>query len=71
MEKDKEKNRYELTISNTGNPFPEEIDIANSDTLGLRLISALTEQLGGTIDLKREPRPVFTVRFPIEDVSPI
>ena len=71
MEKGKEKNRYELTLSNTGNPFPEEIDIAHSDTLGLQLISALTEQLGGAIDLKREPRPVFTIRFPIEDVSPI
>ena len=68
MEKDKENNRYQLTLSNTGNPFPEEIDIANSDTLGLRLVSALTEQLGGTIDLKRVPRPVFTIRFPIEGV---
>ena len=65
MEKDKENNHYELTLSNTGNPFPEDLDIANSGTLGLRLISALTEQLGGTIDLKRVPRPLFTIRFPI------
>ncbi len=62
---DRENNQYELTLSNTGNPFPEDIDVDNSQTLGLRLITALTEQLGGTIDLKRGPRPVFTIRFPI------
>ena len=66
MEKDKEKNQYELTLSNTGKPFPEEIDIENTDTLGLRLISALVAQIGGTIDLKRKPHPVFTIRFPME-----
>jgi len=65
MKENKENSRYELTLSNTGNPFPEDIDVDNSQTLGLRLITALTEQLGGTIDLKREPRPVFTIRFPI------
>jgi two-component sensor histidine kinase len=71
LEKDKEKNQYELTLSNTGNPFPKDIDIDNPKTLGLRLISALTEQLDGTIDLKRGPYPVFTIRFPIKEVSSI
>jgi PAS domain S-box-containing protein len=67
MKEDKENSRYELTLSNTGNPFPENVEVDNPQTLGLRLISALTEQLGGTMDLKRAPHPVFTFRFPVEE----
>jgi len=67
LEKDKENNQYELTLSNTGKPFPENIGVDNPQTLGLRIISALTGQLGGTIDLKRVPRPVFIIRFPVEE----
>lgn len=52
-----------LTVSNTGNPFPEEIDLDNPGTLGLRLITTLVEQLEGSIELRREPYPVFTFRF--------
>ncbi|TVR51762.1 MAG: PAS domain S-box protein [Spirochaetaceae bacterium] len=63
MKKDTENGRYALTLSNTGNAFPEEIDLNNPQTLGLRLISALTGQLGGTIELQRVPHPVFSIRF--------
>ncbi len=65
LEEDKAEGRYVLTVSNTGNPFPETVTLDNPETLGLRLISALVEQLEGTIDLQRNPRPVFTVRFPV------
>ena len=54
-----------LTVSNSGKPFPEEIELDNPKTLGLRLVSALVQQLQGTIELQRAPNPVFTVRFPI------
>jgi PAS domain S-box-containing protein len=56
---------YVLTVSNTGKPFPEEIELDNPKTLGLRLISALVSQLEGTIELQRVPYPVFTIRFPV------
>jgi hypothetical protein len=36
----------------------------NPQTLGLRLINALVEQIDGTIQLRREPYPEFTIRFP-------
>jgi two-component system, sensor histidine kinase PdtaS len=65
MKADRENNRYELAFSNTGNPFPKDIDVENPQTLGLSLISALIEQLGGTIELKREPNTVFAIRFPM------
>ena len=53
-----------LVLSNTGNPFPEDIDLDSQETLGLRLISALVNQLDGTIELQRKPNPRFTIRFP-------
>lgn len=51
---------YELVVSNGGRRFPEGIDIHSSTSLGLSLISALTRQLHGTIELQRSPHPVFT-----------
>ncbi|MDZ7794667.1 MAG: histidine kinase dimerization/phosphoacceptor domain -containing protein [Spirochaetia bacterium] len=65
MKEDTENHRYELTLSNTGNPFPEDIDIESTDTLGLRLINALVAQIEGTIKLQKKPNPFFTIRFPI------
>ena len=61
---DTEKGEYIAAVSNSGRPFPPEIDLNNSSTLGLRLISALTEQLNGTLELNRAPEPEFTIRFP-------
>lgn len=64
--KDGKSGYFILTISNTGRPFPETVGFENSETLGLRLIAALTGQLEGTIELQRDPHPVFTIRFPAE-----
>jgi PAS domain S-box-containing protein len=52
-----------LTLSNTGAAFPEEIDLENSGTLGLQLIVGLTQQIGGTIELRKRPHPEFTIRL--------
>jgi two-component sensor histidine kinase len=57
---------HELSISNSGNPFPEDIPIDTPKTLGLRLINALVAQLQGRLELQRRPSPVFTIRFPLE-----
>ena len=55
-----------ITVSNDGKPFPEDISIDNPNTFGLRLIYSLVDQLGGTMDLQKEPYPVFTFRFSFE-----
>lgn len=62
-------NRYTLTIEGTGKPFPSGVSLDNPDTLGLRLVSALVEQMDGSIQLKREPHPVFTVTFPLDEAQ--
>lgn len=66
MEEDSDEDDYVLTISNTGKPLPEDVDIENPQTLGLQLISALVSQLQGTLELERAPHPTFTIRFSVE-----
>ena len=63
---DGSRKEYVLILENSGKPFPGDIDIDNPDTLGLKLISALVNQLGGTLELTRKPRPLFVLRFPID-----
>ena len=61
---DTQADEYVFILSNSGKPFPEDIDIDNSNTMGMGLISGLVSQLGGTIELQKRPNPVFTIRFP-------
>lgn len=56
--------RLVLTVSNSGRPFPEDVNLDNPATLGLRLVSSLVGQLEGRLEVQRTPQPVFTVRFP-------
>ncbi|MFP4012262.1 MAG: PAS domain S-box protein, partial [Spirochaetaceae bacterium] len=65
METDEGSNEYVLVVSNTGRAFPDNIDIEQPNTLGLQLVTALTDQLGGSLELEHSPHPVFTIRFPI------
>ena len=67
VRKNEAANKYILSISNNGVPFPNDVTLDNPETLGLQLISALVEQLQGTIELQRAPYPVFTIRFPIAE----
>lgn len=63
LEQQGSENQYLLTVSNSGNQFPPDIDIRQAQTLGLRLITALVGQLGGTIELEREPETTFSITF--------
>ncbi len=55
------------TLSNSGPPIPGNVDIETPGTLGLKLVSALTEQIGGTLKLEKSPHPVFTFQFPLPE----
>jgi len=67
-----EKNEDEvfLEITDNGIGLPEQIDVANSDTLGLHLIDVLTTQLKGESNLISDENGTrFTLRFQKQDVS--
>lgn len=54
---------YLLQVADDGIGIPETIDIQNTDTLGLQLITMLTRQIQGTLDLDRTQGTRFTIRF--------
>jgi PAS domain S-box-containing protein len=54
---------YLLTIADNGVGVPSEIDICNTPTLGLQVVTMLSEQLGGSVELERGNGAKFRVRF--------
>ena len=68
LQEETQKGMFCLCISNNGAPFPEDVNLHNSGTLGLRLVSTMIEQIGGSIELEKQPHPEFTIYFsPSED----
>jgi two-component sensor histidine kinase len=53
-----------LEVSDNGAGFPANLDFRSPGTLGLKLVAIFTEQVGGTMDLTREPGTRFSLRFP-------
>lgn len=56
-----------LKLSNSGTPFPEDVVLENVESLGMRIVLGLVEQLGGTLLLERKPETTFEIRFPREE----
>jgi PAS domain S-box-containing protein len=67
LQKENDDGRFVFTLSNSGRPFPEEVDLHSPDTLGLQLLSTLVGQLNGTIELSKQPSPTFTIRFQAQE----
>ncbi len=69
FETDQKRKEYIFSLSNSGKPFPEHIDLYTAETLGLKLVSTLVLQLRGQIDVCKAPHPRFTISFPIPSAS--
>lgn len=54
----------ELAIFNSGTSIPTSVTPQHAPTLGMRLITALTEQLGGTMSIRREGGTTLLFSFP-------
>ena len=54
-----------LSVSDNGVGIPEELDLAQTGTLGLQMVSLLADQLGGTITIRRANPTRFVLRFPV------
>lgn len=66
--RDQEYSTLKLVYSDNGGCFPEYINFKNSDTLGLQLVSALVDQLDGTIKLEKGKETKFIICFPDKDL---
>ncbi|MCJ7679181.1 MAG: PAS domain S-box protein, partial [Candidatus Aminicenantes bacterium] len=60
-----EAKSYELSVQDNGVGLPEEVDIENSETLGLLLVDILTKQIDGKLEIRREKGTTFIIRFKI------
>ena len=57
------KRKKALEISDNGIGFPVDLDFRNTESLGMRIVISLTEQLNGTIELDRTDGTEFKIRF--------
>ncbi len=55
--------RYVLSVWDDGKGFPEGVDFRATESLGLKLVCTLTEQLNGAIRLEREGGTRFSITF--------
>lgn len=54
---------FVLSVADNGAGLPEDLDINQLKTLGLQLVTSLTKQLEGTIELERKSGTSFKIRF--------
>ncbi len=54
-----------LSVRDNGVGFPVNMDIRNTNTLGLQLVCTLADQLKGTVELRNENGTMFNIVFPI------
>ena len=59
-------NEVTLSVADNGSGLPDGVDATNTATLGLQLVSLLTEQLGGVLTINRVNPTRFLLCFPIE-----
>ena len=55
-----------LSVSDNGVGLPRAIDLGNTHSLGLELITILTDQLNGTLGIERAEPTRFSIRFPLD-----
>ncbi len=55
---------YTLTVGDNGIGLPENLDIEQTQSLGLRLVQILTHQLKGTVRCEGEHGTVWKISFP-------
>ena len=64
IELKKSNGRMTLTINDNGIGFPNDFDFEKSESLGMQLIQALTNQLDGELKVLRENGTSFRISFP-------
>lgn len=55
--------KYLLEVIDDGIGFPKDIDYKNTDSLGLRLVTNLTQQIDGSIEFNTTPGTSFKIIF--------
>jgi two-component sensor histidine kinase len=56
-----------LIVADDGVGMPESFNLYNSGTLGIQLVVALVDQLGGKLELARDLGTKFVIRFTVAE----
>ncbi|MDQ1253247.1 MAG: hypothetical protein QG646_2397 [Euryarchaeota archaeon] len=56
-----------MTISDNGIGIPANLDIEALDSLGLQFVTSLVSQLDGELEIKRNNRTEFIIKFKVTD----
>ena len=57
------REKSEFVVSDNGIGFPEDLDFRNVDSLGMKLVNALVEQIDGNIELHNDEGTSFKITF--------
>ncbi len=58
------KGKTMIRVQDDGNGLPSDFDHRQSNSLGMQLVSMLTEQLGGSLEVNGAVGTCFTITFP-------
>jgi PAS domain S-box-containing protein len=59
----KKDGQYEFTVKDNGIGFPKDIDYKKTESLGLQIVTNLTDQIDGNIELNRNNETEFKINF--------
>jgi PAS domain S-box-containing protein len=59
----KVNDHYTFLVADTGIGFPEDLDFRKTNSLGMRLVNTLTDQVEGEIELNTTGGTCFTINF--------
>lgn len=62
-----ENKEIQLRISDDGNGIPEHLNLDEVETLGLRLVNLLSQQLNGVLRIQRQQPTEFVLSFPLTE----
>ncbi len=62
----KNKTDAQLEVKDNGTGLPEKFDISSVDSLGLKLVNILVEQIDGSIKIKSKDGTRCIIKFPLE-----
>ena len=57
------ENEYVLIVEDDGMGLPEDIDYKNTNSLGLRIVNSLIEQINGEMTLDKSKGSRFIIKF--------
>jgi PAS domain S-box-containing protein len=55
--------RYTIEVRDNGVGFPDDVDMNNTETLGLQLVNDLVKQIEGAYEMRQENGTIFKIAF--------